>query len=157
MLYDLKKKLICGLPFPAVAVILTLFCGGWKENFRFLRVCGCYLPIPFFFLLFFLTFVFLSFSFFVFEGANTRRCSDYAFNVKIFALTSAFLTEMWFYLAFSGASPTASLIVMIFSIVSSAFSLYFGFASGGITPVFSAAALVLQFVFLFMNFKVLFI
>lgn len=151
-----KRILIAGAVFPLCATLVMLS-APWVENYRILRMMGCYLPLPIFMLVLVLTQLFLSLSFFLCTGLTDCFCSISAYNARVFVLSAAFMLEIWFCMEFCVISPFIAALCVLAALCFALLGAYVLARRGKLLCLLCLAAAVLITALLVMNIKVLFV
>lgn len=110
----IKRLLLSGAVLP-LCTLMIMLSSPWTENYRFLRMLGCYAPMPF--LVFLVLMAEFLLSVLLFDSESGRQtCLTSRYNVHISALSCAFLLDIWFCMEFCVISPIVSFVCLLAAI-----------------------------------------
>ena len=151
-----KRAFIFGAVFP-ICTLLVMLSSPWVENYRILRMMGCYFPLPLFLVTFLVCQLFLSLTFFLCTGLTDRFCHVSAYNARVFVLSAAFMLEIWFCMEFCVISPFIAAICIFTALCFVLLGAYVLARRGMPSSLICFAAAIPITAFFVMNLKVLFI
>ena len=151
-----KRILLSGAVLPTLALVVMMS-SPWTENYRVLRLMGCYLPMPLLCVLYLTAMFFLSASFFFEDKYSGCSNTVFLYNARLLTLCGAFFLVIWFCMGICVLSPLVSLLSALASLASTFFACCC-FARWGRLPFIMTLAAALEIIsVMIMNLRVLFI